>query len=216
MAFPRGFANGVVLPDGTVLVTGGQRRSLVFTDTNGILYPELFNPVAKTWRTLSPEAVPRNYHAISILLPDGRVFTGGGGLCWVATIGGSTANCNKAVDHADGQIFEPPYLFTTSGALATRPVITAISATTFQIGAALQLTVTGGNNGKLVLVRIGSVTHSINSDQRRIPLTTSVSGNAYTATVPNDSGVVIPGYWYVFVVSGSGVPSLARTVRITR
>ena len=216
MAFPRGFANGVVLPDGTVLVTGGQRRSLVFTDTDGILYAELFNPVTKTWRTLAPEAVPRNYHAISILLPDARVFTGGGGLCYVGTIGGSTANCNKAVDHADGQIFEPPYLFNAAGSLATRPVITAISASVLRVGTAIQVTVTGGNAGKLVLVRIGSVTHSINSDQRRIPLVTSVNGNTYSATIPNDSGVVIPGYWYLFVVSGSGVPSSARTVRITR
>lgn len=80
MAYPRGFANAVVLPDGQVLVTGGQKRSLVFTDTDGVLFPEMFNPATKTWRTLAPEAVPRNYHSVSLLLPDGRVFSGGGGL----------------------------------------------------------------------------------------------------------------------------------------
>lgn len=80
MAYPRGFANAVVLPDGQVLVTGGQRRSLVFTDTDGALFPEMFNPVTKTWTTLAPEAVPRNYHSASLLLPDATVWSGGGGL----------------------------------------------------------------------------------------------------------------------------------------
>lgn len=80
MAYPRGFANAVVLPDGQVLVTGGQNRSVVFTDTDAVLFPEIFNPATKTWTTLAPEAVPRTYHSVSLLLPDGRVFSGGGGL----------------------------------------------------------------------------------------------------------------------------------------
>eukprot|EP00920_Eleutheroschizon_duboscqi_P035711 GHVT01086403.1.p1 GENE.GHVT01086403.1~~GHVT01086403.1.p1 ORF type:complete len:105 (+),score=2.63 GHVT01086403.1:26-316(+) len=89
MAYPRGFANGVVLPDGTVLVTGGQKRSLVFTDTDGITTAELFNPMTKTWTQMAREAVPRNYHSASVLLPDGRVWSGGGGLCWVGAPGNS-------------------------------------------------------------------------------------------------------------------------------
>lgn len=80
MAYPRGFANAVVLPDGQVLVTGGQRRSLVFTDTDGAMFPELFNPATKNWTTLAQEAVPRNYHSVSLLLPDATVWSGGGGL----------------------------------------------------------------------------------------------------------------------------------------
>lgn len=80
MAYPRGFANAVVLPDGQILVTGGQKKSLVFTDTDGVLFPEIFNPATKAWRTLAPEDVPRNYHSVSLLLPDATVFSGGGGL----------------------------------------------------------------------------------------------------------------------------------------
>ncbi|KAI5367785.1 Putative PAN/Apple domain, galactose oxidase/kelch, beta-propeller [Septoria linicola] len=119
MSWPRGFANGVVLPDGTVLVTGGQKRSLVFTDTDGVITPELFNPSTKRWTKMASEAVPRNYHAGAILLPDGRVWSGGGGLCYTGGPGNSDAYCNKQVDHADGQIFSPPYLFTSSGSAAT-------------------------------------------------------------------------------------------------
>jgi len=217
MAYPQGFANAVVLPDGTVLVTGGQRRSLVFTDTAGVLYAELFNPVTKTWKTLAPEAVPRNYHSVSILLADGRVFSGGGGLCYIAQVGASSVNCNKLVDHADGQIFSPPYLFNADGSAATRPTISSIGATSVRVGGTLTITMSAtATNLKFVLVRIGSVTHSVNSDQRRIPLTSvTSSGTSYNATLPNDSGVLIPGAYYLFVLSASGVPSVARTVQVT-
>ncbi|KAH6690227.1 galactose oxidase-like protein precursor [Leptodontidium sp. MPI-SDFR-AT-0119] len=219
MSYPRGFANGVVLPDGTVLVTGGQRRSMVFTDTDGILFPELFNPATKTWKTLAPEAVPRNYHSISILLPDGTVFSGGGGLCYVGGgVGSKTSGCNKAVDHADGQVFSPPYLFAKDGSLAVRPVIAKVSGTSVRVGGQLVVSVSGvGEGAKLVLVRMGSVTHSINSDQRRVPLTdVKVAGGTYTATLPGDSGVLIPGHYYLFAVSATGVPSVAKTIKVTR
>lgn len=215
MAYPRGFANAVVLPDGTVLVTGGQRRSMVFTDDAGILQAELFNPTTKTWKTLAAEAVPRNYHAVSILLPDGRVFSGGGGLCYTAQIGGSTVNCNKLVDHADGQIFSPPYLFNADGSAASRPTISSLSGTTVKPDAQLGIT-TSTTNPRFVLVRIGSVTHSVNSDQRRVPLTSvTQSGTVYTATLPSDSGILIPGHYYLFVLNAAGVPSIARTVQVT-
>lgn len=215
MEYARGFSNAVVLPDGTVLVTGGQPRSKVFTDDDGILQAELFNPVTKSWKTLAAEAVPRNYHSVSILLADGRVFSGGGGLCYTAKIGGSTVNCNKLVDHADGQIFSPPYLFNNDGSAAARPAISALSSTSVKVGGQLKIT-TSTANPKFVLVRIGSVTHSVNSDQRRVPLTNvTCSGTQYTATLPNDSGVLIPGHYYLFTLNAASVPSIARTVKIT-
>jgi galactose oxidase len=217
MAYPRGFSNAVVLPDGTVLVTGGQRRSLVFTDTAGILYPELFNPATKTWKTLTPEAVPRNYHSVSILLADGTVFSGGGGLCYVGNIGKSSVNCDKLVDHADGQIFSPPYLFNADGSKAARPTISSISDTSVKVGGRLTVTMTASaKNLKYTLVRMGSVTHSLNTDQRRIPLTKFTTSDACaTITLPNDSGILLPGAYYLFVINDKGVPSIARTVQVT-
>lgn len=217
MAYPRGFSNAVVLPDGTVLVTGGQRRSKVFTDDAGILQAELFNPATKTWRTLSSQAVPRNYHSVSVLLADGRVFSGGGGLCYVGKIGSSSINCNKLVDHADGQIFSPPYLFNKDGSEAVRPTITKLSATTVKVGGKLTINTASWATGqKFVLTRIGSVTHSVNSDQRRVPLTNVTGGHStYTATLPNDSGILIPGAYYLFALNAQGVPSIAKTVKVT-
>ena len=39
MAYARAFANSVVLPDGTVLIVGGQPRPVPFTDTDAVLVP---------------------------------------------------------------------------------------------------------------------------------------------------------------------------------
>ncbi|TQN73664.1 Galactose oxidase [Colletotrichum shisoi] len=216
MAFPRGFSNAVVLPDGQVLVTGGQRKSMVFTNTDGILVAELFNPETKEWKQMAAMAVPRNYHSVSILMPDATVFTGGGGLCYVATIGASSAGCDKTVDHADGEIFEPPYLFNEDGSHAARPVIAAIGEEPVKAGATLKFTVEGvEGQGRVTLIRTGSVTHSVNSDQRRIPLNdVQVNGQEYSAKLPEDYGILLPGYYYLFVSTPRGTPSIAKTVHV--
>jgi galactose oxidase len=64
MHYARAFANGVVLPNGKVFITGGQTYAVPFTDTNSILTPELWDPVAQTFTVLPPHLVPRNYHSI--------------------------------------------------------------------------------------------------------------------------------------------------------
>ncbi|KAK2029826.1 kelch domain-containing protein [Colletotrichum zoysiae] len=216
MAFPRGFANAVVLPDGQVLVTGGQRKSLVFKDTDSILIAELFNPITKQWKQVASMTVPRNYHSISILLPDGTVFAGGGGMCWVANIADSTAGCDPTVDHSDGEIFEPPYLFDTDGSYAARPIISALGSVPVKAGATLTFSVEGvTGQAQISLIRTGSVTHSVNSDQRRVPLNNvKVNGKEYSAELPDDYGILTPGYYYLFVSTPQGTPSIAKTVHI--
>lgn len=221
MAFERGFSNAVVMPDGKVLVTGGMHRSIVFSDVNSVLIPELFDPATKKWTQLAPAQIPRNYHSVSILLPDATVFIGGGGLCYVSVIKGSTAKCNKSVDHADGEILTPPYLFNADGSAATRPVIGDLDKTSIRAGDSLTFAVTGIEGAAAAgftfsLVRIGSATHSVNTDQRRVPLENFSVGadGKFTVRTPADTGVVIPGHWYLFAISPSGTPSVARTVQI--
>lgn len=129
-------------------------------------------------------------------------------------MGGSSANCDKSVDHKDGQIFSPPYLFNADGSTAKRPVLSS-SPTTLKVGSKLTVNVDTAN-AKLALIRIGSATHSVNSDQRRVPLTNvSVRGSSYSTTLPSDSGILIPGNYYLFAVSSTGVPSVAKTIKIT-
>ncbi|KAF2030481.1 galactose oxidase [Setomelanomma holmii] len=209
MKYARAFANVVVLPDGKILVTGGQGYAQGFTDREPVFNPELFDPATRSFTELAPEAIPRNYHSVSILLADGTVFSGGGGLCYEDGSGVSQ-RCHDTVDHPNSQIFTPPYLTTGN----PRPVISNLVSSTVVPGGDLRVTIEGTAEGvTFSLIRIGSVTHSINSDQRRVPLVPeSVNGAEMVLRLPSDYGIVLPGAWYLFAVSSQGVPSIAKTV----
>ena len=203
MAFQRAFANGVALPDGQVLVVGGQEYPVALTDTRPVLTPELWNPVTQQFRQLAPMAIPRTYHSVALLLPDARVFVGGGGLC---------GNC--ATNHPDGQIFTPPYLLNADGSARPRPTITSAPATAAP-GATISVT-TGQAVSQFSLVRTSSVTHTVNTDQRRIPLAaTTTTGNTSMLALPADTGVLVPGSYLLFALNAAGVPSVAATIRIS-
>jgi galactose oxidase len=211
MSYERAFSNSVVLPNGNVVVIGGQSIPEPFTDSAAILVPEIWNPTTQQFSYLNPMQTPRTYHSTAILLPDGRVFVGGGGQCG--------AGCPQ--NHLNAEILTPPYLLNSDGSAATRPVLVAASTST---SATLGGTITAGTTGQVasfVLMRLSATTHTVNNDQRRIPLsistTTARSGGAYsyTLTMPSaDPGVVLPGYYMLFALNGSGVPSVSTTIQV--
>jgi galactose oxidase len=205
MAFKRIYHNAIVLPNGQVFVAGGQDVGSPFNDDSSIMYGELFTPSSGggTWATMAAYTVPRNYHSVGLLLTDGTVMIGGGGLC---------NGCEY--NHYDGQIWRPPYLFTSTGGVATRPVINSVSSATVRIGQTITVNMNSAVTS-FALIRMGSATHTVNTDQRRIPLTPSGSGNTYTVTVPNDAGIALPGYWMLFAMNSAGVPSVSRIIKIT-
>lgn len=202
MAYARSFSNSVVLPNGEVLVVGGQQHPQTFTDTGAVLSPELWNPATGKFAIMAPEAIPRDYHSVAILLPDGRVFSGGGGLC-----GSCTTN------HPDGQIYSPPYLFQANGKLRVRPVIERAPANT-TTGSTITVR-TNSPTPTFSLIRMSAVTHSVNNDQRRIPLTpVAVRGTRYTLRLPGSKGVLLPGNYMLFALSVNGTPSVAKIINI--
>lgn len=204
MHFQRAFANSVVLPSGKVFVTGGQVYALPFSDNTSIMTPELWDPTTQTFTILPPHQKPRTYHSIALLMLDGRVFTGGGGLCGTCT-----------TNHEDAEIYSPAYLFNADGTAATRPVISSVSPATLAVGGTLTVKATSAL-AAFSLIRYGSATHTVDTDQRRIALTpVTTSGTTYTLAVPSDSGIALPGYWMLFGLNSAGVPSLAQTVKIT-
>ena len=63
------------------IVIGGQTAMEEFSDAYAVLALELFDPATNTFTVMPSMSVARNYHSIAMLLPDGRVLSGGGGLC---------------------------------------------------------------------------------------------------------------------------------------
>jgi galactose oxidase len=202
MTYARAFSNSVVLPDGKVLVVGGQQHPQTFTDTGAVLSPELWDPATGNFTVMAPQAIPRTYHSVAVLLPDGRVCSCGGGLC-------GTCSTN----HPDGQIYSPPYLFNPDGTLRTRPVITGAPA---KAVAGSDITVTTDSaTPTFSLIRMSGDTHGVNNDQRRIPLTpATVDGTTYTLQLPSDKGVLLPGNYMLFALDANGTPSVAAVMNI--
>ena len=191
LSFARMLANTVVLPDGQVLIVGG---GAAFKYTSPVKVPELYNPSTQTWTPMARQQASRMYHATALLLPDGRVLSAGqdsGGLARY------------------GEIFSPPYLFRGS-----RPTISS-SPATVSTGGQLQFTSPeAAHITRVVLIRGASNTHEIDSDQRSVPLSFSVAGTTITAQVPTSANQVPLGYYMLFAVNGSGVPSVAPWIRV--
>ncbi len=208
MNYARGFGNSVVLPNGQVVVVGGQTFDEPFTDTDAVLVPEIWDPATQVFATMAPMVTPRTYHSTALLLPDGRVWVSGGGLCG--------SGCGSVgANHLTYEILTPPYLLTATGAAATRPVISSVNAGSFALGATIAIQ-TKSPVKSFALMRLSSVTHTVNNDQRRIPLTTTTpDGVHYTATLSSDPGVLVAGYYMLFALDPRGVPSQAVTLLIT-
>jgi galactose oxidase len=203
MTFARAMANSVVLPNGQVVIVGGMNVAMPFSDAGAILMAELWDPQTQKFTRLSPMSTPRGYHAVALLLLDGRVFVGGGGLC---------GNCG--VNHPDAEILTPPYLLNPDGTPASRPAITSAPSSAAPGGT---ITVTTDMDvARFALVRMAAATHSVNNDQRRIPLAIT-GGNAsagYWLPIPNNKGDVLPGNYMLIALDAAGRPSVARTIQI--
>ena len=205
MAFGRRQHNLTVLADGTALATGGNSSGASLVDLNAGVYPaEEWNPATGQWRTLAAMQITRQYHSTALLLPDGRVLSAGGGICVLCDQVGYLAK--------NAEIFSPPYLFQADGTLAPRPVIDSAPAAT-SYGAPMEIaTGSPASIRKVALVRLGAVTHSDNMEQRYIPLSFTAGAASLTASAPTNANVAPPGFYMLFIIDASGVPSVARMV----
>ena len=203
MTHRRQFANGVILPNGEVMIIGGNTSGLQFVDTGAVLTPEIWNPTTGLWRSVADADVARTYHSFALLLPDGRVLSGGGGL--------SIDGTESSGDHRDAQLFTPPTLFNADGSLATRPTLTTAPT---NIGVATTFTVTGTPAiQKFSFIKMSAITHSVNTDLRylSLPFVETSAGN-YQITAHNNLNVMTPGYWMLFGLNAAGVHSVAKII----
>ena len=202
MNYARALSNSVTLPNGEVLVVGGNTVGKVFNDSGSVFPAEIYNPATNTWRVVDDIDVPRNYHSTALLLKDGRVLSAGGGAC---------GGC--AVNHLDGQIFSPPYLFDSSGNAATRPTLSVAPA---QIIAGQQSTVTASDDTtRFSMVRLSSTTHHLNTDQRFVPITMQDNGGGtFTLDFNANPNVLLLGNYWLFAINANGTPSIGRTIQV--
>ena len=196
MAFARSFVNLTSLPDGTVLATGGDNEKSGYSDANGVLEAEQWNPATGTWTTLARMSEARLYHSTAVLLPDGRVLVSGGG------------GDPGVPDHKTAQIYSPPYLFK-----GPRPTISAAPSTVHYGASTLVATPDAGSIASVSLIRTGSVTHSFDQNARALSLPFTQTAGGLNVQMPVDGNTAPPGHYLLSIVNSAGVPSVSAMVR---
>lgn len=192
LAFARRHINATLLADGKVLVTGGTSGA-GFNDTTRPVFPaELWDSATETWTTMASQTVGRFYHSVAVLLPDGRVLSAGGDATFQT------------------EIYSPPYLFK-----GTRPTISSAPTTvnygqSFFVGTPQATSIT-----KAHWIRLPSVTHAFDMNQRINRLTISQASGGVNITAPSNVNLTPPGHYMLFLLNGSGVPSVAKIIQIT-
>src|SRR4029434_8111911 len=133
----------------------------------------------------------RAYHSIAMLLPDGRVLSGGGNA------------------GASAEIYSPPYLFQGS-----RPTITSAPSSvgygqSFFVG-----TPDATSISNITLIALSSTTHGFNMGQRiSRPLFSQATGGL-NVTAPSNPNKTPAGYYMLFILNSNGVPSVAKILQI--
>jgi|GEM_PF-3186985 len=189
--------NTTLLPDGKVLATGGSSLPL-FDDQSGALEAELWDPATEQWTVMATPTRYRGYHSTALLLPDGRVLVGGGG------------HPDPAIGaQYNFEIYSPPYLFK-----GPRPTITnAPQQVTYGQSFSIQ-TPSAASIARVNLVRLSSVTHAFNQNQRINHLAITSTSGAVTVTAPANPNLAPPGHYMLFILNGNGVPSVARIIQL--
>src|SRR5215469_13454841 len=191
--------NAVILPNGKVLALGG---SVNDEDTTTLsLSADLYDPATNKFSSAGANASQRLYHSVALLLPDATV--------WVAGGNPSRGTYNNTIE-----IYQPPYLFNSDGTMATRPLITSAPSAISYSNSFSVTTPDAANISSVVLVRNGTVTHAFGMDQREVGLSFTAGSGTLSVTAPPNGNAAPPGYYMMFILNSSGVPSLASFVQL--
>lgn len=229
MVHGRGDHNVNLLPTGEVIVTGGTGRvddaDSDSENDSPRKQPEIWDPAYLNgnevgyWygarsgsQQLAASSVTRSHHSSSVLLPDGRILTGGGQ-------DGHLDAVRRAADQ-----YSPPHLFLpgTAPDTALRPrLLGAQDHITYATAVASFKVACPQTVVEACLIRPGASTHGFNQDNRYISLTLSPTepqtGHRVTLLAPANANIAPPGNYLLFVLRDDGgrkVPSIARWVNV--
>lgn len=194
------------LPTGQILVAGGKKEDVNSLDPVNawcqLKRADLYDPAADTWRRVADMDDHREYHAIMLLIPDGRVLI---------TAGTQQPGLNPPPDsNKDIEAFSPPYLFR-----GVRPRIDSLSATRFTHGQTFTMDVSLTNAvTSVVLIGLNAMSHWMNGGvPRLLPLSFTQIGAQVTAEIPSDPLVAPVGYYLLFAMVDD-IPSVGQIVAI--
>jgi hypothetical protein len=198
-------------------IEGGDKDAVV--DPGGempVKVPELYNPSTDEWTDVAPHQRDRTYHHTAVLMPDMRVLLGGH-VPIAAYYGGKPRDQGPATANNDAdpsfEIYSPPYL--TRG---ERPTISSAQkgvayGEAFDIG-----TPQADDIESVLFMRMPSVQHTIDGDQRSLLLDFKKTGaGTLQAMAPPNSIAAPPGVYYLVVnrkTAQGPVPSVARMVTV--
>jgi hypothetical protein len=196
----------LMLPTGKILVAGGKKEAANAPDPVNawcqLKRVDLYDPVADSWQRMADMAGSREYHAITLLLPDGRVLT---------TAGTGQPGLNPPPDtNKDIEAFSPPYLFR-----GVRPRIDSLSSTRFAHGQTFTMDVSLTNAlTEIVLMGMNAISHWMDGGvPRLLRLDFTQAGGQVRAQIPDDPVTAPVGYYLLFALVDD-IPSAGRIVVI--
>jgi len=195
----------VQLPDGRILVAGGETEveSPPVEDVLGVVkWSDLYDPAGDTWRRVADLNWFREYHAVTLLVPDGRVVT----------TGGTRIKFQYGPTSADIEAYEPPYLFR-----GVRPEIASISTIEAPRGCDIALEIFPDTTiTSVVLMGTAAPTHWVDGGvPRRLVLPVAQSGTTVEVVLPSDPNILPLGHYMLFAMVDD-IPSEAVIIKVRK
>lgn len=107
------------------------------------------------------------------------------------------------------EIYWPPYLFR-----GPRPTLT-LTSDQGHYGGTVTATTGASALSAVSLIRPGATTHSFDNEQRLVDLPFTNAAGLLTLTLPTERTLAPPGWYLVFVLNASGVPSQGEWLQLS-
>jgi hypothetical protein len=201
--------NAVILPNGKVLTEGGSVVNEMPDDAGK--HADIYDPVGNTFSSGGTAAYSRLYHSTALLLPNATVMSLG----------------SNPPPHGGYQpaieIYQPAYLFGTNDRPISRPAITSSAPGVLGYSASFSVNYKSSRGvGSAVLIRAGSATHATDMEQRLVGLcgpapqsACGPGGGTLTLTTPPNGNIAPPGFYMLFLLDTTGVPSMAQFIQLS-